>query len=134
MLTKAAIQKAKPVRTKKVKVPEWGGEVYVLAMSGTERDAYEAEYMAMPEKARAVNMRARMAARVIVNDKGDRLFTDDDINWLGDQPASALERIFIVAMKLAGMTKDDAEELEKNSPSAPSGASTSGSPSPSDAP
>ena len=133
MLTKADIKKVQPVRTKKVKVPEWGGEVFVLGWTGKERDAFEAEHMALPEKSRAVNLRAKMVARFVVDSKGNPLFGDDDVEWLGNQSAAALERVFLAGMKLAGMTKDDVEELEKNSGSAPSGASTSNSPSPSDA-
>ena len=42
ILSKEAILAADDLPREKVNVPEWGGEVLVRTMSGTDRDAFEA--------------------------------------------------------------------------------------------
>jgi hypothetical protein len=42
-LTRDSILNAKDLKKELVKVPEWGGEVYVRCMTGSERDAFESE-------------------------------------------------------------------------------------------
>ena len=43
LLTRDLILKADDIQTREVEVPEWGGTVLIRALTGTERDAYEAE-------------------------------------------------------------------------------------------
>ena len=43
LLTKDEILRADDLRLERVEVPEWGGEVVLRTMTGTERDAFEAE-------------------------------------------------------------------------------------------
>lgn len=61
------------------------------------------------------NVRAKLAARVCVNEKGTRLFTEDQVAKLGEKNAAALNRIFVVGQRLAGLSDDDVERLEGNS-------------------
>ena len=43
ILTRDEILESEDLATETVSVPEWGGSVIVRALTGTERDAYEAE-------------------------------------------------------------------------------------------
>jgi hypothetical protein len=55
--------------------------------------------------------------RVMKSAEGKRLFTDADAPVLGEKLAPALDRIFEAASKLNRLSKEDVEELEKNSES-----------------
>jgi hypothetical protein len=50
----------------------------------------------------------------MVDAKGQRLFSDAEAHALGKKSGAALERVSSVAMRLAGLTQDDVEELAGN--------------------
>lgn len=121
ILTKADILGAADLARELVEVPEWGGSVYVQAMTGTERDAFEESIIEIRQSGKGVttksvlkNMRAKMCARCIVGEDGARLFGDPEIAELGEKSAAALDRVFAVAQRLNGMGQDDMEELAGN--------------------
>jgi hypothetical protein len=137
LLTKSAILAADDLKTEDVDVPEWGGTVRVRAFSGRERDAFEASLVRGDGKDRKVdltNMRARLVALTVVDESGQKVFTQDDVDLLGAKSGAALDRVFCVAQKLNGLSGADVEELTKNSSGAPSAGSISASPSLSDSP
>lgn len=137
LLTKSAILAADDLKTEDVDVPEWGGTVRVRAFSGRERDAFEASLVRGDGKDRKVdltNMRARLVALTVVDESGQKVFTQDDVDLLGAKSGAALDRVFSVAQKLNGLSGADVEELTKNSSGAPSADSISASPSLSDSP
>jgi hypothetical protein len=119
MLGRDAILAAQDVTSELVDVPEWGGSVCVKAMTGEQRDAFETSILkdkADPTKGVSfVDLRARFVARVCVDDKGVRLFTDEDVKSLSRKSAKALDRVYDVGARLAGMRKEDAERLAGNS-------------------
>ena len=130
LLSRESILGADDRKTEDVAVPEWGGTVRVRALSGTERDAYEAGIVQLrgdgTKTVNLKNLRGRLVALSCVDDEGNRLFTDEDAIALGDRSASALERVFDVARKLSGLSEDDVEELAEGFGSAPNDGSTSG--------
>lgn len=109
-------------KVEKVYIPEWGGEVFIRVMKSAERDAFEAAALDRKGASKMANIRARLAAIVLADENGARLFTDADAPALGEKFAPALDRIFEAASKLNRLSKEDVEELEKNSESAPQGA------------
>lgn len=128
-LTKSDILGRKDVKIERVDVPEWGRHdfVHVRSMMADERDAFEADYVEVKgTKKRLDNFRARFCVRVICDSKGTLLFEEADAAALGKKNAAAVDRIFDVGSRLAGMSEDDVKELEKNSEPGQSGASTSG--------
>ena len=134
LLTKAGILAANDLKTEDVDIPEWGGAVRVRSFTGRERDAFEAAMVRGDGKERKVdltNMRARLVGLTVIDEAGQRLFTDEEVDLLGAKSGAALDRVFAVAQKLNGLSGADVEELTKNSSGGPSAASTSGSPSPS---
>lgn len=135
LLSKEAILKADDLPRELVAVAEWGGEVYVRTLRGSERDAFEASNVKVTGKGRKrettpmmANFRARLAALCMCDEEGKRLFSDADAVALGQKSASALDRVADVALRLNGMTEESIEEAEGNSESARNGVSTSPSP------
>lgn len=116
MLTRAQILASDDILKEEVNVPEWGGHVFVRVMSGTLRDRLEGA----ASKDRFSNFRARLVAYTVCDELGVLLFNEADIVALGHKSAAAMERVFPVATRLNGMTKDEVEALEKNSEPSPS--------------
>jgi hypothetical protein len=116
MLTAEKILKAQDLsELEKVDVPEWGDFVYVRKMNGMERDRWELMTSKAVEKPMGANVRASLCAMTICDEKGKRLFTDNQMSALGAKSAIALDRIFAVSKDLNKLNDDDIEELEKNS-------------------
>lgn len=113
MLTREQILAAQDLKTETVKVPEWGGEVIVRTMDGEGRDAFEALLM-NNNKRDLKNFRAKLLAQCLVDDKGNRLFTEADINALGKKNAGVLSRLADVANALNKLSEADVEELAGN--------------------
>jgi hypothetical protein len=134
LLSKEAIFAQNDQTHEDVEVPEWGGTVRLRSLTGEERDAYEASMVQqVGKKARANlrNMRAKLVAMAAIKETGEPLFDHADVMRLGQSNAAALDRLFEVAQRLSGLSDDDLKELEEGFGSAPNGASTSVSPSPS---
>lgn len=134
ILTKQAILDALDLPVETVAVPEWGGEVLVRGMTGTERDSFEASLRREKAKAKGKapdyevdlsDFRSKLVARSVVDEDGKRLFSDDEIGSLGRKSAVALSRVADVAMRLSGFTESDIDELKKASTPGPNADSTS---------
>ncbi len=121
-LGRDAILKAADLKTETVAVPEWGGSVLVRELRGRERDEWEGSLTVqrgqqmVPDTA---NMRAKLAARCIVDSDGEPLFTQQDVAALGELSAAALDRVFDVASRLSGLASASVEEKAKNSAAVP---------------
>ncbi len=123
LLTRKQILEAKDIEDEIVPVPEWGGSVKVQGLTGTERDQFESALLKGKGKNTTMNLRnvrAKLVAHSIVVDDGNRVFNDHEVGVLGAKSAAALDRVFAVAQKLSGITKEDVEELAKNLDDAPS--------------
>lgn len=137
VLSKADILAAEDLPKELVEVPEWSpdGEpagVYVRTLTGAEKDDFESSIIRVRQNGKSVtretvmtNVRAKLLARCIVDEGGERLFTDSEIDQLGAKSAKALDRLFGVAQRLNAMGEDDIEELVGNSEPDPSDTSSS---------
>lgn len=116
ILTKADILGAQDLPSKTVEVPEWGGEVLVRGLTGTERDSFEMRMAAANKSGNTEGqeLRAALAARCIVNEEGVREFTDKEVGQLGKKSGAALDRIFDEIRKLSGMTKEAPKEAAED--------------------
>ena len=135
LLSKTAILAAQDLQTEDVEVPEWGGAVRVRSFTGRERDAFEASMVRGDGKDRKVdltNMRARLVGLTVIDETGQRLFADEEVDLLGAKSGAALDRVFAIAQKLNGLSGADVEEFSKNSNGVPSAVSISDSALPSD--
>ena len=120
LLDKAALlaEAAKPLPIEKVSIPELGGDVYIRAMSGSERDAWERSLIVGRGKRRDVdttNVRAKLVVRVLCDDTGARLMADSDAEALGHLRVDILTKLYEVAQRMSGVTDKDVEELGKDS-------------------
>jgi hypothetical protein len=117
-LSRDDILAAYDITTEEVSVPEWGGNVLVRGLTGAERDALEAQIVrANRDGSTSVdtrNLRARLVALSVVNEDGDRIFGDEDVDALGEKSAAALDRVFAVAQRLSGLADEDVDALTKN--------------------
>lgn len=117
VLGRDAILAVQDIQTEAVEVPEWGGTVYVRGMTGSERDAFEesvTQGRGRNQRVTLENFRAKLLVRTLVNEAGERLFGDDEVEALGRKSAAAVQRVFDVAARLSGLGTRDIEELTKN--------------------
>ncbi len=127
ILTRAEILAADDLPRELVEVPEWGGSVYVRGLTAMERSEFENLMLGLENRRIKVGksddvtiqmdmrvLRVRLSALCMVDEKGNRLFGDDEVEALGRKSADALNRIFVVAQRLSGMTSDDVEDAAGN--------------------
>lgn len=112
-LTKEQILAVNDRRRIEVEVPEWGDTVLVSVMSGTERESFEREWTNSEEKL-VPKYKLKMLRRCLVGADGTPLFTDADLDALGEKNALVLDRLFTECMRLNGFQKDAVEEAAKN--------------------
>jgi hypothetical protein len=74
------------------------------------------------------NVRAKVVTRCVVDDDGNRLFTDADVVQLGGKSAAALERVYAVAARLSGLSDEDQEAMARDFALADGSGSSSASP------
>lgn len=114
-----------------VEVPEWGGFVEIQAMTGTERDSYEASITGnlmpsnknAPRRLNLQNVRARLVARCMIEPDGTHTYDHNnpaDIEELGGMDAAGLDRVFKACQVLCGISDEDIDALTKNSQADPS--------------
>lgn len=117
----------RPPVVESVPVPQWGGDVFVRTLTAKELDAFEASNVKTNRKGEQVrgtaNLRGRLLALVLSDERGNRLCRDDDAGMLGDMPLPAVEAVLRVANRLNGLTEELLEEAKGNSDAAPSAAS-----------
>jgi len=112
-LTAEQILAADDMGLKKVAVPEWGGDVHVRVMSVGERDNYERLWMGKRETG-VENFRTEYLARVLCDEKGDLLFSREQVASLAKKSGAVMGRLFDEAMKHNRMTEEDVEQLGKS--------------------
>lgn len=115
ILTREEILQADDLKTEIVNVPEWGGEVIVRTMTGTDRDIWDNLMFRKGERNYLNDNRAKLCSCTIVDEHGNLLFTEDDVIELGKKSSMALNRVFDVAKRLNGLGPDDVKEMAKNS-------------------
>lgn len=109
-------QAKKSRQIEKVPVPEWGGEVCIRELIGTERDKFEAT-LGTWKGSKAVpnleNVRGKILAWTIVDESGSPLFSPDngDVEILGSLSARSIQGLFVVAQKLSGFSDSDITEM-----------------------
>ena len=124
-LSKDDILAAQDLKTEEVHVPEWNGTVLIRGLTATERDAYEASmFHKGSDELNLKNARARLLVMTLVDEKGECLFSKDEIKALGRKNGAVLDRLWRKARKLSGLTREDVDELVGNSSGAPGGASS----------
>lgn len=124
---RAAILASDDLPREPVDVPwETGGaKVYIRGMTSTEKDAWIARTMPDGGTFRwTPNLTAELVVKTLVDEDGERIFTDADAPALGGKGAPALGALFAVAMRLSGLQEDEVEVVEADLGTAPAGPSS----------
>lgn len=96
-LTRDAILTVQDVPGEVVPVPEWGGEVYVKALSG-------GDVLDMAKRFGDANGDIPLLVYSIVDEEtGERLFTMADIAALGTKSLAGLTRVLSVIKRISGL-------------------------------
>lgn len=94
------------------------GDVLVRKLTCKEIDAFEAGLERVGKDGTRTpntrNFRGRLAALVLSDERGERLFTDDDAEALGDLPATALAPVILAAKRLSGLSEGAVEDAKGN--------------------
>ena len=114
-LTRDQILTADDLTTLDVSVPEWGGTVRVRAMTATALEEYQRLQLAQEENGELRHIRESLVAFCIVDETGARVFSPDDVAALGAKSGAALSRVWEVCAKLNAVTRDETEQIKKNS-------------------
>lgn len=114
LLTKEAILSAADIEHEDVSVPEWGGTVRVRTMTGLERDAMGARFIGADGKPDMSRYNTLLLASSIVDEKGDQVFSVDDVQALGAKSARALDRVLVVAQRLNAFGQEAVEKAKGN--------------------
>lgn len=130
-LTAKQILEADDLIRERVEVPEWGGYVIVRTMTGGEKDRFQMATLTQhkgeiqTDLKKMKHFRCRAVALTVIDDKGERLFTEHQVEKLAKKSAKALDRVYEVAAQLNGLAEGAAKEIEKNSEPSPDADSTS---------
>lgn len=98
---------------RKVEVPEWGGEIYVRTMTSEKRALFEA--MAKDEGNAKAMAREKITIWTACDDTGQMIFKDADAQALSQRSSLVLDRIVEAALKVNTISREDVEEIQKNS-------------------
>lgn len=108
------------LRTQRVPIPEWGDGVvaYIREMTGIERDQWEATVAQVTPDGKTrmnrENFRATLLVLCLVDESGRRLFQPAHAPLLGQQGSMVISRLFNVAARLNGITRQDEEDLQQS--------------------
>lgn len=96
----------------KIVVPEWDAEVYIRVLTGTDRVYFE---NAIDDKGKdRKNIMAVLCALSIVDDRGNRLFSNEDVDALSKKSSKALARIAKAALSLNLLTTGAVEAAKQD--------------------
>jgi len=102
------VQEVNDVRYRDIAVPEWGDEDAVLRIrSFTARELVAFTSLKGDNQKQGIVRGLIMCA---VDDNGERIFSNDDIQWLMDKNVRVLHRVQEGILVLNGLRKDPEEE------------------------
>jgi hypothetical protein len=101
-----------------VPVPELGGGGFAIVrgLSALDRGRYEQSLIVERDGKKVWDPafgRAELLVRALVNEQGERLFSDSDAAQLQGLRADVADRLFAVAKRLSGLNQEDLDELKK---------------------
>lgn len=118
LLNRDQIESADDTPFEIVSVPEWGGDVKIVGLSGEDVDRYEASVLRLRKGKPDValqNATARLVAWCMVDENNSRLFPNEgDVKMLGKKSGKALQKCFDVAARLSGLRPEDVEAMVEN--------------------
>jgi hypothetical protein len=123
MLTRESILAAKDQDIREVSVPKWKGTVFVKSMTGSQRERYESFMGKETHK-----IRAMVTAWCACDATGNPLFSEADVEALNAQPVEPLHQVFMAALRVSAVLKEEIDANEKKSETTPGSSSSTDSP------
>jgi len=104
-----------------IDVPEWGGAVYVVGMSGDDRDRFDSSWGAKLSASNEdgpidmAGLRSLVVSKTLCDADGVLLIQrESEVTQLGRKSSAALDKIFSLACKLSGIDLGDDDDAVKN--------------------
>lgn len=113
----AARRDRKPHR---LEVSEWGGDVFIRVLSAEDQ-------MALADGEATKDTPIRVLLFSLVDEAGNRLFTDDDAAELAKEDWPVIMRVFAESARLNGLSTKELDEAMEGFAQAPDAANSSGS-------
>lgn len=132
LLSRDAILSAQDLATKDVEVKAWGGTIRLRMLTAAERAVLESQQM--DSAAKWSDFKVRVISMAAIDEEGNNLFTEDDLNAIKAKSGSVIDLLFLEANNLNKLSTLDTDEAEKESADAQADGSTSNSPGDSDTP
>jgi hypothetical protein len=133
LVTKAQINAAVDRKWEDVPVPEWGGDVRLMALSAADRGYIEAGSVVANGQTPQLKVeslkvyREKLVGMAMVDENLERMYTNKEIaaGELGKKDGAIIERLAAKVQELSGMGRFAQKEAEGNSDAAPSDSSAS---------
>lgn len=106
-LTPEQIRQVEDRPIKAVACPEWGGTLYIRTLSGLEANQIRDFH-------KGPNILGCYAALLLCDAEGNRLFTLEDAEWLGEKDSTVLSRICEEGQVFNKLTPEQQEDAGKN--------------------
>ena len=98
-----------------VDIDIWDCQIEIRTMSAKQRADILEKVMDKDGKINSNKLTPHMIiASCFDPETGERVFSDEDSEWLMDKSSGPIEKIMSIAMKMSGLTKDAFEDAEKN--------------------
>ena len=118
LTTKEQLLSRKVRRYTVCNVAETGDSFRIQSLTEKEKSEYEAGMMSKTgavSRDRMVDAYRRLFVLCVVDESGNRIFSDSDLDALEQVDAIIVARVFNVAHEHCGFAKGDIEEIVKNS-------------------
>jgi hypothetical protein len=131
LVTKAQISAAVDRKWEDVPVPEWGGEVRLMALTAADRGYIEAGSVVANGQSPQLKVeslkvyREKLVGFSMVDENFERIYSNKEFGELGKKDGAVIERLAAKVQELSGMGRFAVKEAEGNSGAAPSGSSAS---------
>ena len=113
-LTRDLILRATDIKNTRIDVPEWGGSILVRGMNALQRDTMMKSIDPKQDPVPDSQLKAYLCAHCIVDDLGNSLFTDADIELLQQKNPLALDRVANEILRRSCIGVDAVEVIAKN--------------------
>ena len=119
-LKREAVISACDLPRERIDVPEWGTDAYVFVrgLTADERDSWDVFCIEQRQRWKSEigfpGMRASLVVRAVVDDEGNRIFLDTDLESIGAKSIGVVDRLYDKASQLSGMTGEAKAELKND--------------------
>lgn len=104
-----------------LEISEWRGTIRIGNISAAEKGKYESGLFKFnADGTRTINeknlatLRTRLIVACVVDDEGKRVFTEKDIEALGEKSAAVIQDVFEACQEHNGMEPPAVDEIEGN--------------------